>query len=448
MKKNDIISITIDGLTIKGDGYATYNNRTIYIPNTLPQEQVKIKILKINPKHAFAKCLQVIVPHPLRHSPQCKIATQCGGCQLLHHHYNDHLNWKQSQLKHLFPNDNILSIKPSPDQFGFRNKGQFAFQYHPKHGIQIGLYARASHRVIDTENCDIQHPHINEVLTLTRSFFKQHPLTCYDDISKTGLLRYLVIRTTLTNQTMVILVTTSPNINLLDLFVSTLKRLDHIKSIYLNVNTSITDKILSNNLTLLWGNQTIEEKFNQTRFRISPHAFFQLNSKQAYQLYNDIKLIINTVNPNHILDLYCGTGTIGLFATDKSISLTGIELNKDAIEDAIFNAKLNNQNHTIFLQGKVEKIYPTLTVSPDCVILDPPRKGCNQVVLQTLSQHQPTHIIYISCNPNTLVYDLKYLLPYYEITQIQPYDMFPFTPHIEVMVVLKRNGIASRDINN
>jgi 23S rRNA (uracil1939-C5)-methyltransferase len=452
MKKNDIISLTIHSLTDKGDGYAHHHNHTIYIPNTLPGETVKTLILKVNKNHAFGKCLTITDPHPHRQLSPCPISLQCGGCQLLHQTYKSHLEWKQKTLTHILDPLPLQTIKPSPHITGFRNKAQFAFQRDPQNKLRLGLYARGSHRVINTKHCEVQHPSINDVLEHCHSFFQNTPLSCYDDTTQTGLLRYLVIRTTTQNETMVALVTTDKNIPHLDDWITTMKSIPHVKSIFLNVNTQKSDSILGEQSTLLWGHSTIKEQFKDTQFTISLPAFFQLNSGQTQVLYEDILKIVTKTAPKHVLDLYCGSGSIGLYATPKTTPLTGIEVNPQSIIDATENATLNHHPLTSFIHGTVEDSYPSLSVSsdiaPDIVIIDPPRKGCDPIVIQTLTTHLPNTIIYVSCNPHTLYRDLKLLQDTYTIDHIQPYDMFPFTPHIEVMVTLKRKGINNRIKNN
>jgi len=439
MKKNDVLIVTIHDLTETGDGVALHHKHQVYIPNTLPGERVKTLILKVNKHHAFGKCLSVLDPNEDRQNAPCPISTQCGGCQLLHHTYDAHLNWKQrllnAKLTDHLPKTSMPRIKPSPLITGFRNKAQFAFQTD-KDGIKLGLYARGSHRVIDTPHCMIQMSAINEVLHHCRLFFQNTDLSCYDDTTQTGLLRYVVIRTTTLNETMIALVTTSDTVPFLEKWISVMSKIPHVKSIFINVNTLQSDIILGPKSTLLWGHPTIRERFKDTSFNISLSAFFQLNPSQTRVLYEDIRTLILDINPKHILDLYCGSGTIGLFSAPKTTPLTGIEVNPQSVRDAASNADLNDHKLAQFIQGTVEEGHPQWGCSPDLVILDPPRKGCDVTVLNTLRHHHPATIVYVSCNTTTLCRDLEILKKTYTIDAIQAYDMFPFTPHIEVMVVL------------
>ena len=441
MKKNDRLILTIYELTAMGDGVARCGKRHVYIPNTLPGERVKTLILKVNTHHAFGKCLSVLDPNEERQDSPCPISTQCGGCQLLHHTYDAHLNWKQrllnAKLTDHLPKTSMPRIKPSPLIKGFRNKAQFAFQAD-KDGIKLGLYARGSHRVIDTPHCTIQMPAINDVLYHCRLFFSHlgADVSCYDDITQTGLLRYLVIRTTTLNETMVALVTTSAHVPFLEKWISVMSKIPHVKSIFININPSQTDIILGEKSTLLWGAPTIRERFKDTSFNMSLSAFFQLNPSQTQILYEDIRQLILEINPRHILDLYCGSGTIGLFSAPKTTPLTGIEVNPQSVRDSASNADLNDHRLARFIQGTVEDGYPKLDGSPDVVILDPPRNGCDLTVLNTLLRHCPQTIIYVSCHLKTFDRDLKILKKRYSISSIQAYDMFPFTPHIEAMAIL------------
>jgi 23S rRNA (uracil1939-C5)-methyltransferase len=437
MQKNDIIDATISGLTPLGHGFITRHNRTVYIPHTLPGEHVRIKILKVFSRYAYAKCIQIKTPNPSRQPSPCPISTQCGGCQLLHHQYDAHLEWKTQYITHLFPNHRVNPITKSPRPYGFRNKAQFAFQQQPDGTPAIGLYAKGSHRVIDTNHCQIQDDKINEVLHVTRAFFKSTPVSCYSHDDPTGILRHLVVRASHAHETMVILVVTATTLPFIDDYCNALKSLPHVTSIYLNLNQLHTDRIFGPSFTPIFGKKNIPMQLGRTQFTLSPSSFFQLNTRLTELMYADIKAIINARSPHHILDLYCGSGTIGLFCVQGAspYALTGIELNPDAIVDARHNAKQNNIKNTQFIHGKVEDIYPTLTSTPDCVIIDPPRSGCDTAVFDTLLKFKPKTIIYVSCNPKRLVSDLKYLSAHYTFSTLQPYDMFPFSPHIEIVVV-------------
>jgi len=339
----------------------------------------------------------------------------------------------------LFPAHRVNSIIKTPQPYGFRNKAQFAFQQQSDKTIAIGLYAKGSHRVIDTNHCQIQDAKINAVLHITREFFKSTPVSCYSHNNPTGILRHLVVRASRENETMVILVVTTTSLPFIEDYCNALKSVPHVTSIYLNLNQLQTDRIFGPSFTPIFGKKNIPMQLGHTQFTISPSSFFQLNTGLTERMYADIKAIITARSPRHILDLYCGSGTIGLFCVEdiksSTYQLTGIELNPDAIVDARQNAEDNNIKNAQFIDGRAEIIYPTLVYNPDCVVIDPPRSGCDRAVFDTLLRFKPQTIIYVSCIPTLLVDDLKYLSTHYTFSPLQPYDMFPFSPHIEIVVV-------------
>lgn len=445
--KNKIYDLIIHDLGRNGEGVGKIGHFVVYVPGALPGDRIQAKIVKLKKRYAFAKIDWILAPSPDRITPPCPIATKCGGCQIQSLDYARQCELKESDLKETLRRIGGIDITPEPilameTPFEYRNKAQFAFG---KQGdtLQLGLYASGSHRVIDTEVCHIQHPLINAVLAANRAYFKSHGGAVYNELEHDGLLRHLLIRASFDAQTaMVALVINDKQWPESGDWAEAMMAVPGVTSVYLNHNTKKGDTILGETMTHLLGDTHLTEKIGETQFQLSPSAFFQVNPPQTNVLYQTIDSIMNGQTDDCVWDIYCGTGSIGLYLAKKVGRVIGIESNLSAINDAKINAENNQIGHADFFHGKAEELMKDTFLdtlpTPTVVILDPPRKGCETTVLDQLIKRKVPRIIYVSCEASTFARDAKHLTAGgYQLDQIQPVDMFPHTTHLETVAAFK-----------
>lgn len=450
LHKNNTYDLRIEHQAEKGDGMAYFGKRRIFIPGGLPGDTAGVKILKIEKTHAYGKLMTVHTPSPDRVTPVCPVADKCGGCQLQHQRYDSQLRFKQARLQEelaAYPSLAAVTVSPfikSHFPYHYRNKAQFALR-RDRSGLKIGLYATHSHRVIDIEECPVQHKLINKVLTAFRQCAQRlEPLSVYDEETHSGELRHLVIRAgSKTKELLVGIVSMTDTPACLNDLVTALKTIPEVKGILLNINPEKTDTVLGPRSVLLHGRDHIFDEIHSIRFKISLHSFFQSNAFQTEELYNQILRLADLNGAQDIWDVYCGVGTIGLFLARHAHHVTAVETIPDAVRDARANAELNQIKNITILEGKAEDQLPNIHTTPDVVILDPPRKGCHETLLRYLGtggpqQTQAKKIIYVSCNPVTLARDLDILARYgYTVKKLVPVDMFPHSPHTESVTLLE-----------
>ena len=470
-QQKQTVKVTITHQNKKGDGYCNIStskyHRKFIVPGALIGETVTATIEKETKSTILGKLNNVINPSLHRDIPKCSIAADCGGCQLQHQKYADQLKFKESGLKlalSVHPTTdkiNILPIIENQNHFHYRNRAQFAIQ--KKSGkILVGLFATGTHDVVDTDECAIQHPKINDVLHICKTFFNENSnrLSIYDEKTESGSLRHLLLRASYaTGEVMVCIVSASNSINDIDNVGSLVKKLrncEGVKSILFHYNDEPSDNILNSdgNLKILHGKDYINDLIGDVRIRVSAHSFVQSNPLQAKIMYKVIsELIPFPYSKYRLWDLYCGVGTIGLSLVSRAANIVGIEDCFPAFRDAKINADLNNATNIQFLHGKVENLlrgketkvesridesqYFLNLGKEDIVIINPPRKGCEKKFLLHLVECGVQYLIYISCNPSTLARDLNLLIQKdYIVQKMQPIDMFPQSYHLETVVLL------------
>ena len=453
--KNQHYQVEITDLGIKGEGIGKRGQFTLYIPNALPGDTVEARILKLKPRYGYAKCVEVITPSKDRITPPCRLATVCGGCQIQHYDYQAQLDFKQKKvtqdLKRIgqFTDAEVRPILRMENPFRYRNKAQFAVGVS-KVRADIGLYKINTHDIVNIQNCLIQHTLVDEILLLVREAIHQSRISIYDELDHTGLLRHVMLRTSFSqNKIMVTLVLNAAECDpkKYEIFSRILSEHPSMVSLYINHNTQRGDTILGPTVTHVWGDSSIEESIGHIRYHISPLSFFQVNPEQTKVLYDCIVDSIQGTKPKVAWDLYCGTGSIGLYLAKHCDSVIGVESHPGAVKDAIHNAELNQISNIQFYEGLAEKLlttpsHPILSTKPDVIVIDPPRKGCEPEVLQTLIKTQAPKLIYVSCNPSTLARDLRILVDGgYQVEYVQPVDMFPHTIHVESVAVLRRSHV-------
>jgi 23S rRNA (uracil1939-C5)-methyltransferase len=476
------IELPISDLSHEGQGIGHADGLAVFVAGGLPGDFTRILIEKKHSRYAVGKPIKLLRPSPDRILPACPLAGRCGGCTLQALAYPAQLRIKQQQiadaLQRIGKVANIsLLLQPiigMANPWHYRAKVQFPVSGTSQEPV-IGFYAAASHRVVDGDVCAIQPPICDAIRAAVRRHLQKHQIEPYNESTHSGLLRHLVIRLGVnTGEVMVTLVINGESLpGQMELYetlkdtvagasagdtssIGGLQQAQHsvgsredpkrpsyqLSSFWLNINRAKTNVIQSDDLRLLAGRAWIEEEILGIRYRISPLAFFQVNPSQAARLF---AVAVNLAAPQPgetILDLYCGTGSIALQLAQQAGQVIGIEINESAIADARANAELNGISNARFLTGAAETLLPQMaadSLSVDCIVVDPPRKGCEQTLLDTLIQLQPGRIVYVSCNPATLARDIALLAPAgYTIQTVQPVDLFPWTMHVETVVLITR----------
>ena len=448
MQKNEEFIVDIIDNGYQGEGIAKIDNFAIFIPGALKGEKVKIVIVKVLKSHAFGKVLEILKKSDYRVEVDCKTYKRCGGCNLRHIRYNETLLIKRNIVQNLV-NKN-LSSKPKVQEtlgmdepYNYRNKAQYPVGQDKENKPIIGVFANRTHEIIPIENCLIQNEKNEEIAKFIIKYFSENNISVYNEEIRNGLIRHIVTKIgKKTNEIMVIIVMNGDEIPNEKEFVKVLtQNFPKIKTIVKNINKNNTNVILGKKNINLYGDGYIKDKLGDLIFKISPASFYQVNPVQAEKLYKIGIESANITKEDIVFDLYCGIGTISLFMAKYAKKVYGVEIVEEAIKDAKENAKLNSIENTEFIAGDVEEVLNNLInnkkITPDIVMVDPPRKGLDNTSIQNIIKIKPKRIIYISCNPATLVRDLKELEKIYEIKEIKPVDMFPFTSHVECVAVLQ-----------
>ena len=443
--KEYIVEIIDNGF--EGEGIAKIDNFTIFINGAIKGEKVKILIVKVLSSHAFGKIVEILEKSDVRQEVDCTTYKRCGGCNMRHIKYEDTLKMKQNAVQSLVNKTlkNKIQVKPTlgmENPLHYRNKAQYPIGINKNGEPVIGVFANRTHEVIPMEKCLIQNPISEEIAKTVLEFIKKNKISIYNEKTVKGLFRHIVIKVGIkTNEVMCILVINGNKIPKENELVEILtKKYPSIKTIVKNINTKNTNVILGKENINIYGNGYIEDKLGEYTFKISPLSFYQVNPTQTEKLYKIGVQSAKITNTDIVFDLYCGIGTISLFMAQYAKQVYGVEIVKQAIEMAKENAKCNNLENTKFIAGDVEKVLDDLIkkqeIIPDVVMIDPPRKGLDKKSIQNLLDVNPKRLVYISCNPSTLVRDLAFFEEKYEIKNITPVDMFPYTSHVECVSVL------------
>lgn len=441
--------INITGLGHSGEGVGRYQDFTIFVPNALPGETVSAVITTVKKNYATGRLKAVQTSSPHRITPDCGIYQECGGCQLQHLSYQEQLNVKRQQVV-----DAITRIGKLPDvivhptigaenPWYYRNKMQFPIG-RKKGKVVIGCFSQGSHDIVDTDNCLIQHPTNNDIVRAVRDAVDELGIAAYEEQTGQGVLRHVLGRVgSATGEIMIVLVTATDRLPQRDALIERLQaKIPGLVSIIQNVNTKRTNVIMGDKTITLWGQDTITDKLGEFTFAISARSFFQVNTAQAEVLYNQAVKYAKLTGTETVIDAYCGTGTITLFLARHAAKVYGIEIVKPAILDAQQNAANNKIHNAEFIVGDAVDIMPELFqqgIRPDVIVVDPPRAGCEQKVLETFVKMEPKRIVYVSCNPASLARDLAALQGLGYITkEIQPVDMFSQTFHVECVALIER----------
>ena len=443
VRPSDKLELNVESQGSSGDGICKHKGYTLFVPGGIPGDLVFAEVIKITPRFGVTRIIEQRSPSPDRVKAPCPIFIQCGGCKLQDLKYDKQMEFKigvvKDALKHIgkIETPSIRSI-PAEKTYHYRNKGSFAVQ---KQGgfLRMGFFKQGSHDVVSTERCEILHDQINDAKEFIRELLIKHQVSIYNERKHLGLFRELVIRhSPQTNQLLVGLVTTTGDFS--EEFLTDITDKDscnklNICGIVQNINSQKTNVILGKETRVLWGRGKLDEKLGQLKFKLSLTSFFQVHPEQTIRLFEAIEEWAKNTT-GRILDAFCGVGAISLWLGQSGLRVVGIEELPQAVEDARASAKENGINSCSFIQGKVEEhIRKFKAQDIEIIILDPPRKGCSEKVLQAVSEITPKKVIYVSCNPSTLARDLA-CLEKYRIDDVVVVDLFPQTQHVETAVLL------------
>lgn len=461
MQKNDRITVTIEDIGNGGEGIGKVGGYTLFIKDAIIGDVVEAKVMKAKKNYGYAKLLKIVTPSEYRvKNPVCPFARKCGGCQIQEMEYGRQLEYKDHKVR-----GNLMRIGGIPEEvlsevmepvvgmdnpFFYRNKAQFPFGTDKNGEPVTGFYAGRTHDIIANTDCALGVKVNREILELILRFMKRYQVRSYDEKTGTGLIRHALIRYGFTTkEVMVCLVINGKQIPHADELVKELAQIEGMASITVSPNMTRTNVIMGNSYEVLWGQPYITDYIGEVRYQISPLSFYQVNPVQTEKLYQIALEYADLKGEETVWDLYCGIGTISLFLAKRAKQVYGVEIVPQAIEDAKRNAEINGIHNAEFYVGKAEDVLPRYydeyekmhgeRAYADVIVVDPPRKGCDEELLKTMAAMRPERIVYVSCDSATLARDLKYLCGNgYEIVKGRVVDQFPMSVHTECAVLLSK----------
>lgn len=472
MKKNDIVTVEIEDIGVGGEGIGKAEGVTLFIKDALPGDVVTASVMKLKKTYGYARLLEIMTPSPYRVQPKCPISRKCGGCQIQALSYEEQLRYKQKKIRNNlvriggFEEKSVDAWLQQPvigmeNPYRYRNKAQFPIGTDKEGNPVAGFYAGRTHCIIPVEDCYLGVKENREILDILLTFMKEKNISAYDEKTGTGLVRHVLIRYGFTTgEFMVCLVINGRKLPFSEVLVERLAAIPGMTSISFNINTEKTNVILGDKVETLWGKPYITDYIGDIRYQISPLSFFQVNPVQTERLYQTALSYAGLTGRETVWDMYCGIGTISLFLARKAKQVYGVEIVPQAISDARENARLNGITNAEFFVGKAEEVLPEFykrkgaeterndgasaamdkkMLHPDVIVVDPPRKGCEESLLETMVKMAPERIVYVSCDSATLARDLKYLCGRgYEVKKMRGVDQFCQTVHVETVVLLSK----------
>lgn len=449
-RKNDLVTIEISDIGVDGEGIGKADGFTVFVKDAVIGDTVTAKIMKAKKNFGYGRLMEIMKPSPHRVQPKCEIARQCGGCQLQALSYEKQLEFKEKKVRgHLERIAGFTEIPMEPiigmeQPYHYRNKAQFPVGRNKDGKIVTGFYAGRTHSIIENRDCALGLPVNKEVLDRVISYMEENHVEPYDEMTGKGLVRHILVRVGFfTGEIMVCLIINGVELPAEEKLIAALREIEGMTSISLNVNKERSNVILGKRLINLWGQKYITDKIGEVSYQISPLSFYQVNPYQTEKLYGKALEYAGLTGEETVWDLYCGIGTISLFLAQQAKFVRGVEIIPQAIENARENAKLNGIENVEFFVGKAEEVLPEEYekhgIYADVIVVDPPRKGCDEVLLQTIVKMQPKKVVYVSCDSATLARDLKYLCGEgYQLERVCPVDQFGNTVHVECVVLLSR----------
>lgn len=471
MKKNDIFDLEITDMGVDGEGIGHYDGMTFFVKDALIGDVIRARATKIKKNYGYARVEEVVTPSTFRIEPKCPHHRRCGGCQIQALSYEKQLEFKQQKVRGNliriggFSEEEIdMKMLPAVGMetpYRYRNKAQFPVGVDKDGNIITGFYAARTHSIIPVEDCLLGVEENAPILEIIKEWMNANHVPAYDETTGKGLLRHVLIRFGFTTkEIMVCLIINGKTLPAQNDLVQALEKLEGMTSISININTKNTNVILGDKTECIWGQSYITDYIHlrntkdfcttdtAVAYRISPQSFYQVNPVQTEKLYSTALEFAGLTGKEYVWDLYCGIGTISLFLAQKAKKVYGVEIVPQAIEDAKNNAKLNGIENTEFFVGKAEEVLPEFyeklsdgdeMLTPDVIVVDPPRKGCDEACLNTMLKMQPERIVYVSCDSATLARDLRILCDgRYEIEKVRAFDQFAHTMHVETAVLLSK----------
>ena len=460
MQKDTILQITIEDMTEQGEGIGHADGYTLFVRDAVIGDIAEVKVIKAKKNYGYGKLLRILTPSPHRENPRCPAAGPCGGCQLQAMDYESQLAFKRKKVEgHLqriggfdVTGGLVRPVLGMDNPWEYRTKCQVPVRRAKDGHIAMGFYAGHSHRIVETERCFLGTPVNEQILGILRRHMESYHIEPYEEETGRGLVRHVLIRSgRATGEIMVCIVINGKAIPHADVLCRELMRIPGMTSVSLNINTGRDNVILGREVKNLAGTETITERIGTLSYVLSPLSFFQVNPVQTEKLYGKALEFAELTGQETVWDLYCGAGTISLFLAQRAKQVYGVEIVPEAVENARGNARINGIVNTEFYTGKAEEVFPEVcerhireTGTPlhaDVVVVDPPRKGCDEKLLTAILSMCPDRIVYVSCDSATLARDLKILCAEgnYALRKVQPVDMFPQTVHVETVVLLSRN---------
>ena len=454
--KNQEFVVDIEDLTAEGAGVAKLDGYTLFIKDTLIGDKARVSIMKTKKHYGYARLVEILELSKDRIEPSCQMARKCGGCQLQHLCYEAQLSYKQNKIASCLERiGGFLNIPMEPimgmeEPYYYRNKAQFPVGRDKNGALVTGFYAGHSHNIVDTSHCMIQAKENDTILALVKEYMEECGISTYDENTHTGLVRHILTRVGFaTKQIMVCLIINGDKLPKQEVLVEKLSKLPGMTSISINSNKDKTHRILGDHCETLWGKAYIEDYIGDIKYQISPLSFFQVNPVQTTKLYQTALEYADLKGDEIVWDLYCGIGTISLFLAQKAKQVYGVEIVPQAIADAKKNAALNQMTNAEFFVGAAEEVLPAKyaesngTMAADVIVVDPPRKGCDEALLDTIIKMHPKKVVYVSCDPATLARDLKFLCGNgYQLERVRGCDMFAHSFHVETCVLLVKTSVS------
>ena len=454
--KGDIVQLKIEDMGIHGEGIGKADGFTVFVKDSVIGDTVTAKIMKARKNYGYGRLMEVLEPSPVRTDPRCPVARQCGGCQLQMMKYEEQLRFKAGKVKsdleriggfHDLPMEEIIGME---DPFRYRNKAQFPVGKDKNGRIITGFYAGHTHSIIENRDCVIGQEVNRDILDIITAHMERYRIEPYDETTGRGIVRHILIRCGYhTGEIMVCLILNGRKIPHEDELTNELKKIPGMTSISVNINTKRTNVILGEEIRTIFGPPYIVDRIGDVSYQISPLSFYQVNPVQTEKLYQKVLEYADLNGDEVVWDLYCGTGTISLFLAGKARFVRGVEIIPQAIENARENASINHFSNTEFFVGRSEEVLPAqyekTKEHADVIVVDPPRKGCDEVLPQTMIRMQPEKIVYVSCDSATLARDLKYLCENgYTLRKVCPVDQFCQTVHVETVCLLSNRKPDAR----
>ena len=461
MNKNDIVTVEITDIGVSGEGIGHVDGYTLFIKDAVIGDVVEAKVMKAKKNYGYARLMKVITPSEYRVEPKCAFARRCGGCQIQEMSYDRQLVFKDQKIRGNleriggFTKDQIDTVMQPvvgmEHPFGYRNKAQFPFGTDKEGNPITGFYAGRTHDIIANTDCALGVEKNKEILEIILQYMRENKIKSYDEKTGKGLIRHALIRYGFkTKEIMVCLVINGKKLPKAERLIEKLIQIEGMTSITISPNTRRDNVIMGDSYEVLWGQGYITDYIGNVKYQISPLSFYQVNPVQTEKLYGLALEYADLKGDETVWDLYCGIGTISLFLAQKAKQVYGVEIVPQAIDDAKENAKINAIDNAEFFVGKAEEVLPEYyaeyerehngeTAHADVIVVDPPRKGCDETLLETIVKMQPEKVVYVSCDSATLARDLKYLCANgYEIRMCRGVDQFPQSVHVETVVLLSQ----------